>query len=171
MPTSLRTLLRICMMNGGPQDLPASSKLLQISIVASIVTSFLGYRALNAGINPLIYALAHVALMGAAWYGILSFARRTDRWQQSAIALFGCSAIVNLVALPIYAQVLGTASPGNIPQGPTLLLLLLPLIWEFAVITLIIRETMEKTTGQSVLLTFLMSMAIQLGMNLLPQLG
>jgi hypothetical protein len=155
-------------MFGKPQDLPSSRQFLVLCIAAGFITFFIGYRILFPSINPLAFSAAQTFLMGVTWITLLTYNRKISRWHQSASAMYGCSAITNLVSLPIYAHALQsgiTASDGTLEAGA--LFLLLPRIWELAISALIIRETIEIRTGKSIGIAILISFAIEITLSIM----
>jgi len=159
-------------MFGKPQDLPLSRQLLVSCVAAAFVTLFIGYRILFQSISPLAFAAAHVFLIGATWIALLSYNHKMDRWHQSASAVFGCGAITNLVSLPIYAHALQSGIAGSDGTlGPAALFLLLPRIWELAISALIIRETIEVSTGKSIGIAILISFAMEICLSIIFRPG
>ena len=159
-------------MFGRPQDLPAGRQFLIGCVAASFITLFFGYRLLFPIVNPLLFAIAHTLLIGVSWIALLAYCKKLERWLQSASAVFGCGAITNLVSLPIYSQALesGIAGTADAP-GPGVLLLLLPRIWELAISALIIRESIEISTGRSIGLAVIMSFAIEICLSMMFKPG
>jgi hypothetical protein len=97
---AFRTYLDIALFRRGPEDLPASSTLLLVTIGISI---FLGL-VLQAALplpehNRIGVALVEAAFVTAWYWALLRIARRPERFLQTTSAVFG----VSLVLLPLHA--------------------------------------------------------------------
>lgn len=142
MPRSLNTLIQICLFKAKPQDLEASLKLLITAIIASFVVFIIRNSQLIGNDVLLSLSVAQIILLGAAlWLLLMVFAKR-ERWLQSATALYGCSALILIVVIPVMVM---TGSDIYLPGSITLpkIIIFLASLWYFIVIIFIFRETLE----------------------------
>lgn len=161
----IRTLARICLFTANPQDLPASRQLLVGCIAATLVVLFIGYRILIPGASPVALAALHTFLLGLSWIVLLQATGKMARWYQSASAVFGCAAIINLVSLPIISSGIAQGALQNDSRPSAMSFIMIGLwIWEVAVSARIIRASIEIRPGSAVGISLLMSFAIQFAM-------
>ncbi len=164
----LSILVRLCVLAGRPQDLPASRIALAGSVVAAFTVIWAGFGLLTTTSHPVLLAAAHIALLAVVWRMILKIARRIDRWHQSACALFGSLAIVHLISLPIITASLDPSSFGEGGVDTTTRSIVVGLwAWEIAVTGRIIRETLEIRLPLAILVSILLSFALQIAMVIL----
>lgn len=133
----LRTLFRICLLQAGPQDLPAAT-----SILATLTA--LGWGAsivIIEQLEPAGSVIAEVTLATAfallfTWLA-LSLRRLSNRFVQTASALFGTDLLLLIPAGPL---LLATASG----DAPTLQFALLALwLWSIAIKGHIFRHALD----------------------------
>ncbi len=162
MPGSIQTLLRICLFSANPQDLPESRQFLTGCVVAAMLVLLVGYNMLPAETNVVVLAASHILFIGANWMILLLFFRKVDRWVQSASAIYGTSAILNLVSLPLIASNDYLVSPDS-AAGPnfTTFTFVSLWIWEIAVTACIMRETLDIKMRKAVFISLLMTFAMQ----------
>ena len=160
---TLRTLVRICLFMAGPQDLPSSRELLVGCIALAFAVLFVGYTMLSVEGNTFLLAASNAALIGIGWIIVLQLARKMERWHQSASAIYGTTAILNLVSLPIITSGISAAEfgDGQIPQNLRLIIFGL-WAWEIAVTARITRTTLEIGLGFAVIISIAMSFGLQL---------
>lgn len=165
MRNALRTLIRICLLAAKPQDLPASREFLVGCIAAAFTVQFVGYNMLTEDGNPFLLAAINTALMGVTWVILLQFSRHMDRWHQSASAIYGCMAIINLVSLPVIAWSIDLTGmeDGGLSDSARLIVIGL-WAWEIAVSARIIRETLEIRMPLAVAIGIALSFALQIVM-------
>lgn len=162
---SITTLIRICLLVARPQDLPASREFFYLCVAAAFAILFMGYSILAGTGNPLLLAAINTALLGVIWLVILQVAGRTDRWIQSASAIYGSAAILNLISLPIITSGLDIPSMDKEGISETSRLVIIGLwAWEVAVTARITRETLEINLPLAVILSVAMSFVLQMAM-------
>lgn len=140
----------ICLLKGGPQDLPASKFL---AIATSIV-----YTVLSVIFNldrlafPTAFAAGVVdfALMAGLSYLLLWVRLLSDRWLQTITALVGSGIILTLFALGIEYGLLAMAPESPDPTMPASagsllfgLLGLAQIVWSAVIITHILRHALS----------------------------
>ena len=165
MLSSISTLIRICLLVARPQDLPASREFLYLCVAAAFAILFTGYSILAETGNPLLLAAINAALLGVIWLIILQVAGHTDRWLQSASAIYGSAAILNLVSLPIITSGLDIPSMDREGISETSRLVIIGLwAWEVSVTARITRETLEINLPLAIILSIAMSFVLQMAM-------
>lgn len=134
--------LNMCLFRAKPYDLPVSKNLLMHCILAATVAFMIRNIMLTDSSNAVIYALIQSAMLGISLYLFLKAYKKTERWLQSASALYGCSAFMVAIALPILAF----AGP-EVIFDPTLdltkILVVVTSFWYLIVTIFILKETLE----------------------------
>lgn len=162
MLNTIRTLIRICLFAANPQDLPADRQILTVCVAGTFIVLFVGYNMLAPGASPFLLAASHTLLVGVAWLVLLQITRKMTRWYQSASALYGTSAIMNLVSLPLIAGSIPASVTGNGAQPGIGSFILISLwLWEIGVTARIIRESIEIRMSMSIGISLLMSFVLQ----------
>lgn len=112
----------ICLLRQGPQDLPVSSFLLQLSFISYAITAGLLYMDQLTWGLALIAGLTETIQLSLLTFMVLSVASYGARGMQTVTALLGTGSLFNLFAAPLIFWI------SNIPEGrspgfPALLLL------------------------------------------------
>jgi hypothetical protein len=120
-------LASIVVLRAGPQDLPAGRAVLVLCVLIYLVITTLSF---SAGERPdnlgLVLALAVSLPLILCWI-VLKLANKLARWEQTLSALFGTSALLSLLTLPV-----SLAASGE-PSAPMALIMLATFFWSFAV--------------------------------------
>jgi hypothetical protein len=133
----------ICAVKAGPQDLPASSFLLGLAVLAYFVTG----ASVAAFQWPLSQAVL-AALLDTVFLTILSrvllWARMlSGRFVQTLTALAGCGAMMTVIAIPLVMwQTLVGVTDANAPTLPSWLLMIW-MVWNVVVVGHIIRHALS----------------------------
>ncbi|MFP4183703.1 MAG: hypothetical protein ACLFRW_03900 [Halorhodospira sp.] len=145
----LQTLLGICALREGPQDLPYSPRHLLGVIAASSALSVIAVNNLPET-GPALPQVAVATLFSLAFlYALLILRGLQPRFVQSATALFGTDLIINL---PVTALSFPIATHGpESAQGAVLAMLLL-WFWQIAILGHILRHTLEMRLALGMLL-------------------
>ncbi len=140
--------VELCALRRAPQDLPASTALFGIMLIADLFAGLLG--GLTVGIpwwTSLIQGVVEIALMLAALHAALRLMKMPARFLQAATALLGSGALLGLVAiLPLSLNPTGSQETNLAALGAFLLLGLV--IWGVVVTGHILRHTFGITLGQ-----------------------
>ncbi|MFP4129444.1 MAG: hypothetical protein ACLFSJ_01760 [Halorhodospira sp.] len=163
MASLLQTLLGICALREGPQDLPyAPQQLIGVIAGNAVVTYVAATNLPGTGPAGLQVAVA-TAFALAFLYGLLTLRSLQARLVQSATALFGTDMIINL-PLAALSFPLATHGAEGAPWAATAVLLLW--LWQLAILGHIFRHTLEMRWALGVLLalaySFLSVQAVQL---------
>src|SRR3954469_3640185 len=139
-----KALVDIALLRRGPEEVPASAALLGI-----VIAVYAGIVLLVA--SPFLdspgRAAAELALSVACtllfYRAVLRLARKAERFTQTMTALYGISAVVSPIVVPMMAVV--AAQPKAQTQPPTLLILgiFVLCIWGITVTVYILRQALE----------------------------
>jgi hypothetical protein len=163
MVNTIRILIRICLFAANPQDLPAQRQILTMCVASTFVVLFAGYKLLAPGASPILLAATHTLLLGVAWIVVLQLSRKMARWYQSASAIYGTAAIMNLVSLPIISGNIPVTSTGSGVAQPGIgaFILITLWLWEIAVTARIVKESIEIRISMAIGISLLMSFVLQ----------
>jgi len=152
----IQFFFELCLLRRAPQDLPASWALLGVTLVADLLMGML--FAISAGLPAglgLAQSLMDVAFMLVLLYGALYLLERLPRFRQSATALLGSGALLQLVA-SVPLGLLPPGEEGRAPAGMSLLLLVL-VLWSILVTGHIVRHTFGLRLAQGIAIAVLYS--------------
>lgn len=130
---------KICLFRQGPQDVPASSTLMMLGMLAYATTSvFIGLLNLSP-VAALLSGVFDMALVAAMTQLLLWIKDLGARFQQTFTALMGTGAILGLLALPLlYIQLQVGEQAALLPS----VLILALVVWNLAVVGHILRHAM-----------------------------
>jgi len=106
----IKLLFDICLLQKGPQDIPVSTGLLTLLIPTYAGISFLILILSSDAITAILQVFVEVFLVLASCKVILSLAKKTERYQQTACALLATDSLISLFALPAMASLIGQGS-------------------------------------------------------------
>lgn len=137
----LKLFVDICRLQAKPQDVPASSNLLLLTIVLAVVSGMLSISGSVYGLmQVVIISVMDVAITLILLSFFLNLMRLSSRLLQSATAMFGAGTIINLVSLPVmWLMNSGSENPGYQLLGALFYFALL--IWSLVVMGHIIRHS------------------------------
>ena len=140
---------KICLFKLRPQDLPASSFLLLVSMLAYAIAGLLiGLMSLSPG-EAIISTVLDIALVGSMTQLILWIKEMGPRFQQAFTALMGTGAILGFLALPlVFLQMQAGEQPALLPS----VLLLGLIMWSLGIVGHILRHTISAPFFVGVLL-------------------
>jgi hypothetical protein len=153
----LRIFIDIVLWRRGPQDLPASSLLVWLTLGAYVLVSAVQLALLHESATTtwLFFLIVDPLLLTACVWLVLRLYGRTERFPQTASAVLGTGALLGLVLyLPLQLVItgLGFDAVSPLAQGFALLLVIV-----FALVTgRIIKLATESSlfTGIAVALTY-----------------
>jgi hypothetical protein len=146
----LPTVIDLCRLRGGPQDLPHAPALLAILLGAGTALDLTISHAMNHGDNALARSLlSSGVVLGLCWVA-LAIRRLPHRYVQTASALLACSLVFSLLQLPI--ALLAGPPPASAAELSNLQILLgwltLALfVWQISVDAHIMRNAMDGSFG------------------------
>ncbi len=139
----LNIFVDICLLRAGPQDLPTSRFL---AVIAALLGLLTGALVIVESFGSVLYALFAqlldlLLLLTLLRIGLV-YRRLGARFLQVATALFGSSALINLVTMPL--QLLIGEDPSTTLGGELgVLLYLFLLVWALVVIGHILRHAFD----------------------------
>ncbi len=134
----------------GPEDVPASSFLLQLTALAYMALQLpLLWRQNSITLPALLSVLADVAIISVFLWLVLRVTGKSARYLQSLTAFFGTGCVITLVALPITYFYLA------VPDGSDLLLfpylgLIGVIIWSIIVNAHIFSRALSRSLAEGV---------------------
>jgi len=146
----------------GPQDLPASQKLLIITGLLLIVTAILGDQMNNDFSGRLIFALSQVAILTATVWGVLAFNQKSERAQQTLTALYGTSVLIQLAVWPFRNWLLSMPEEAQKQATLPLFAIVVLAIWSFVVMVHIYRNALDCSRGKAILMSVITQMIVGL---------
>lgn len=153
----LSRLLDIIFLRRGPQDLPAGRSVMLACLAFYVL---IAAATLNVGRTPAnptaVLVLASALPLLLAWI-VLKLRDRIMRWEQTLSALYGTSAILSLVTLPM------NMNAGSEPSAPVVIISLGVFFWSFAVDAHIWRNALDTSFGAGLavaMLLFVLSFSI-----------
>ncbi|MBK7984251.1 MAG: hypothetical protein IPP10_01630 [Candidatus Competibacteraceae bacterium] len=143
--------LDICLFRKAPQDVPASTPLLKMCLLAYALSGLvvLLISAPVAVAVALLQILLDMVLLGGLLYLGLILRRHPQRFEQTLSALTGSGTLLGLLALPLLVWISQQGQEGGI-ELPSLLLLGL-MVWSIAVMAHILRHAFEASIWQGAL--------------------
>ena len=158
----LNLFIDICLFRKGPQDLPHSTALLKLCLLAYCVSGWIilliDFDQLSV-FSALLMIVFDLALLACLCYGVLYILGYSERFIQTLTALTGVSVLVQIIATPIvlwaereWAEQQATGQ-GN-PEAPILLHFML-LGWTIAVMAHILQQAFSTSRGLGVLYAIL----------------
>jgi hypothetical protein len=110
----LQTFFDIAVWRKGPQDLPASSVLALLVLIAYVGIEYLGVRAFGLSMRETIVLTAAPVVMLAAWsWSVLAFFGRRQRFVQTITAALGVGVLLLLLDIGMRALQLSMGVPMN----------------------------------------------------------
>ena len=135
-----------------PQDVPASSALLLLSIVFVIVSGLASMLSSVGGlIQGIVVSLIDVALTFVLLTAGLNIMNISSRLTQAATAVFGSGVIVNLVSLPV-VWLLSSAPENSELRLLGGLLYFVLLVWSLVIMGHIIRHSFNLHLSSGILI-------------------
>ncbi len=157
----INILIRICLFQAKPQDLPTAQQLAIASgVVLALIGAFGGNISLDENIDTgsmTLFSFAHVITLGALVWLVLHNKGLAERWYQSITALYGTQALLTLLTMPMiswHARLAGgLVFDENFTPSLPLFVAAMLAFWSFAVAIYILRITFETTWPRALALT------------------
>lgn len=139
----ISTLVDICLLRAGPQQLPFSSSLLVLCLIPYFALDVVLARLSAPIIEPVVFAVFDVSFMlGFVWF-MLSFKGYYSRFNQTATAFAGSGILLGAVAWLLFSWQASYVDAGQQQATLPSLLLLFHLVWNLAVISGIVRHAIS----------------------------
>ena len=140
----IRAWFEICLLRRAPQDLPASSYLLGVSLccygLVSVLVSSQSYTLSMA----LLLTLVDLGLLVLFAGSLLYLQNKIARLNQTLSALAGTGSLMGLIALPLLLTLAPDAGADTVPALLQSLWLLL-LLWNLVIMAHIIRHALSSS--------------------------
>lgn len=147
----LKFLLDLCFFQAKPQDLPASTTFVVATTLAAIATNVLTHREYDQMAQVVAMSAAQVIGFGFTIWLVLRIRQHTERFAQTITAIFGASALLQLVAWPVVGWLYRVKDS---PDASLPMMLLFTLsVWVLAIAVYVIKHALELGTGLSILIT------------------
>jgi hypothetical protein len=162
MQALIRRLLDLCLLRGGPQDLPYSPLLARTLVLAFAVVKLLTATGLDIP-DPLLRTLASIALLLALPWVVLSLRGHRARYLQTLTALTGTGLLFSLLLLPVMiaASAVPPLPAEGAPPTPQLVLGWLSLLligWKLMINAHIYRHALDWPRFPAILLALALFM-------------
>ncbi len=146
----LTRLGAIVMLRLGPQDLPPGRSTLLICIALYVMVTAISLAVREIEGNPILALLIAIAIPLIAARALLAWRKRPERYPQTLSALFGTSALLSGISLPL------SQAAGNEPSMVLALMLLLIFFWSFSVDAHIWRNALDIAFSSALALTVIL---------------
>lgn len=140
--TIVRPFVEICLLRRAPQDLPDSTFLLAIMLVAHTVMNILLKAVVLDGWNAILAGVTDTLLVSILTASILYLHGFTARIVQSLSAMTGTGALISLVAIPLFSWHAGAQQSGSVNAVGTLMVFGM-VVWSLAVSGHILRHALS----------------------------
>lgn len=157
MITLFKRFLDICLLRMAPQDLPASSFLLGLSLLMyAAVSLMMGLQSL-APAPAISLTVVDTGLLAGLLWVLLWIRDMLSRFQQALTALYGAGAVMQLIATPLVLWQPAVVEAEQMTPGMVLasVLLWLWLLWNLVVIGHILRHTVSTILPVGIMLGLL----------------
>lgn len=142
----------LCRFKAGPADMPASNKLLKVTLLAYFLLGIVISRIDSGWKISITSSLADILFMIAAIGLMLHFKGLYPRYQQTLIALAGAGIILDLIGLPL---LIWLNQIDKLEQGTSvaLLLMIALMFWSLMVTAHIFRQALDIKAGTAAIVT------------------
>ncbi len=148
----LKLFIDICLLCAKPQDVPASSALMLLMLLAAIVTGVPAIIGSVDGLAPaLMIGLIDVALILLLLRVFLTITGLSARLQQTATALFGTGVIINMLSIPVQ-MLLDVSAEYSAVQFLGALFYFALLVWSLVIMGHILRHSFKLQLSSGVLI-------------------
>ena len=155
----LQLFIDICLFRAKPQELPSSRFLLGITMAAVMVTNIPLLLPHMSGIGSVVAAtLLGLFLKYVFLQGGLYLMEVEKRFLQTATAMFGAEAVINLPGLMLEMMLIGEQIGGINALGALFRLLLL--FWSLAVMGHILRHALDIRFALGVVIAVIYTMLL-----------
>lgn len=134
----------ICLLRAGPQDLPASSALLALTLLAYIASGVIVLLPSASPGSAVTQALVDTLLLAGLLRLALQWRGFPKRFDQTLAALAGAGAFLGMIAWPLVASIYYADAQGLAAPFQSLLLLAV-FVWTLAVIGHILRHALSTS--------------------------
>ncbi|HKT71490.1 MAG TPA: hypothetical protein VJQ47_01260 [Steroidobacteraceae bacterium] len=154
----IRLFTQIALLKRGPQDVPASSLLLALTIAAYFSVNLVSSVLLPPFPGPLLLrVLADVAFTYIWYVLLLRFAGKPERFLQTTTAVFGFQCLLSppLIAAAWLARI----ADDSVWQLPVTLVVLFLIVWIVAANGRVVQAALDWTMPPSIALVIMQTLA------------
>ncbi len=148
----IQRFLQICLFQASPADIPASSKLVNFSIVSYFLVGVLVSHIDHNWIISLVASLADSMMLIIAIKLLLGIRGLSNRFEQTVTAMAGAGAIIGLLSWPVFS-VFRVVEPHSQLTSIILLLVLIIIFWSLFVVAHIFRYALDIRPGLAAVIT------------------
>jgi hypothetical protein len=165
----LRLFYDIALFKKGPQDVPFSKLLTQVTLLGYALVSFLMFFMSARWSKALLQVATDILVLVIFTAITLFIARKSSRYQQTLCALLGTDMLISLCAIPANASIM---SPNGSLADLAVLTMIGLLLWHWAVIGHIFRHALSESFSFGFGIGFLYMIVAQVVMGLFfPELS
>ncbi len=150
MYTYLNLLFKICLFKKGPQDIPHSTLLLQLSLIGFAIAKFLLAQLSIDSFSALLQIGVELIIIIIFARLVLIITHKPQRFLQTMCALIGTDALFSVLAIPIISSLIINNS-----NGLATLAMLALMLWNWLVTAHIIQHAINKSFSFAAGLVFL----------------
>lgn len=150
MVSLLRLFIDLCLFRRRAEDVPISETLLLATAALAVITSAINAVPTAEFIWGLLMSGGEVLLFALLISLLLRFRSLSERTTQTLTAMFGATALLQLLTLPFlgwHEHLLAAPQDAVIAPPPEVLIVLAISFWIIAVTVSILRQAMECGTG------------------------
>lgn len=140
--TIVRPFVEICLLRRAPQELPHSTFLLAIMLVAHTVLSILLNAVVLDGWTAILAGVTDTLLVSVLTASLLFLHGFKARIVQTLSAMTGTGAIISLLAIPLFTWHAGAQQSGTV-SAPGSLMMFGIVVWSLAVSGHILRHALS----------------------------
>lgn len=137
----IKLFFDICLYRKGPQDLPVSSLLLGLSLLAYLIVGMVLLGLETTWTDAAIQALVEAGMLLGFVFITLQIAGLTSRFLQTSTAMVGTDVVISSFAVPLLTWMI--SSPES--KGVIYLFLLMLMLWHVAVVAHILRHALSRS--------------------------
>jgi hypothetical protein len=104
MKSPFRTILDLCLLRGGPQDLPYSARLTQLLLLLVVGFNLIHIAVLDGGSRDVSQLSATIVMLVLLPWVLLRMRNRSERYLQTLAALAGTGVMFILASMPLTYQ-------------------------------------------------------------------
>ena len=151
----IRPFVSISLLRLRPQDLPASSLLLAVSVLTYTASTALAHSAYVSPLDALMGGVVDALLLCGLTLSLLALHRQWTRAVQTLTALVGAGTVTTLVAVPFLVWSVEVIRAGA-PAGIEMAFIAIVVVWNLAVIAHVLRHALSTSFLGAVVIAIVM---------------
>jgi hypothetical protein len=154
----IQRFFQICLFQASPADIPASSILLNFSIVTYFIVGVLVSHIDHNWTISLVAAVADTVMLIIVTKGLLSIRGLPSRFEQTLTAMAGTGALIGMISWPVFV-LFRQVEPHSQLTSIILLLVLIVIFWSLFVVAHIFRYALDIRPGLAAVITTVYTIA------------